>query len=214
MPERQYFQMTVQETLDALGTTPKGLPRAEAEKRAREFGPNELTARDQDAEVAPLPVAVQGPSGSHPHHRRRHLLHDRQHARRGRNDRHRGGQRHHRLRAGIQGRADSRQPEEPDQLARQGHGGRRAVGGVPGEARARRHRPRGGRRPHPGGHEDRRVVRPPDERLLPDGRVDSAGQGHERDRGGRGHRRPGQHGVRRDHGGIRNRHRASWSLPA
>ncbi|MFH1865047.1 MAG: cation-transporting P-type ATPase, partial [Candidatus Eisenbacteria bacterium] len=44
MPERQYFQMTVQEALDSLGTTPKGLPRQEAEKRAKEFGPNELTA--------------------------------------------------------------------------------------------------------------------------------------------------------------------------
>jgi len=44
MPERQYFQMNVQEALDSLGTTPKGLPREEAEKRLEEFGPNELTA--------------------------------------------------------------------------------------------------------------------------------------------------------------------------
>ncbi|MEA3408912.1 MAG: cation-transporting P-type ATPase [Candidatus Eisenbacteria bacterium] len=44
MPERQYFQMTVQEALDSLGTTPKGLPREEAEKRLSEHGPNELTA--------------------------------------------------------------------------------------------------------------------------------------------------------------------------
>ncbi|MCK4510611.1 HAD family hydrolase, partial [bacterium] len=44
MPERQYFQMTVQETLDSLGTTPKGLPRELAEKRLVEHGPNELTA--------------------------------------------------------------------------------------------------------------------------------------------------------------------------
>ncbi len=44
MPERQYFQMTVQETLDSLGATPKGLPREEAEKRLSEHGPNELTA--------------------------------------------------------------------------------------------------------------------------------------------------------------------------
>lgn len=43
MPEREYFQMTVQEVLDALGTTPKGLPRDEAEKRLREHGPNALT---------------------------------------------------------------------------------------------------------------------------------------------------------------------------
>ena len=44
MPERQYFQMTVQEALDSLGTTPKGLQRQEAENRAKEFGLNELTA--------------------------------------------------------------------------------------------------------------------------------------------------------------------------
>ena len=44
MPERQYFQMTVQEALDSLGTTPKGLAREEAEKRLSEHGPNELTA--------------------------------------------------------------------------------------------------------------------------------------------------------------------------
>ncbi len=44
MPERQYFQMTVQEALDALQSTPKGLPREEAEKRFKEYGPNELTA--------------------------------------------------------------------------------------------------------------------------------------------------------------------------
>ncbi len=44
MPERRYFQMTVQEVLDSLGSTPKGLPREEAERRLSEHGPNELTA--------------------------------------------------------------------------------------------------------------------------------------------------------------------------
>jgi len=44
MPDRQYFQMSVQEALDSLGTTPKGLPRDEAERRFNELGPNELTA--------------------------------------------------------------------------------------------------------------------------------------------------------------------------
>jgi Ca2+-transporting ATPase len=44
MPDREYFQMTVQEALDALGTTPKGLPREESERRLAEHGPNELSA--------------------------------------------------------------------------------------------------------------------------------------------------------------------------
>ena len=48
MAERAYHQMSVQETLDSLGTTPKGLPRPDAEKRIAEFGPNELYAIGED----------------------------------------------------------------------------------------------------------------------------------------------------------------------
>ncbi len=44
MPEKAYYQMTVQEVLGNLGTSVKGLSRAEAGRRRAEHGPNELTA--------------------------------------------------------------------------------------------------------------------------------------------------------------------------
>jgi Ca2+-transporting ATPase len=40
---RPVYQLTVEETLDALETSPKGLPRREAELRRSKHGPNELT---------------------------------------------------------------------------------------------------------------------------------------------------------------------------
>ena len=43
MPEREFYRMRAQEVLDALGTTTKGLPRDEAEKRLGDYGRNELT---------------------------------------------------------------------------------------------------------------------------------------------------------------------------
>lgn len=43
MTDREFYRMTAQETLDALGTTLKGLPREEAAKRLEKYGPNELT---------------------------------------------------------------------------------------------------------------------------------------------------------------------------
>lgn len=43
MTDKEFYRMTAQETLDALGTTVKGLPRDEAAKRLKEHGPNELT---------------------------------------------------------------------------------------------------------------------------------------------------------------------------
>jgi hypothetical protein len=42
MAERDYYQMKAQEVLDALGTSEKGLPRNEAEKRREKYGPNEI----------------------------------------------------------------------------------------------------------------------------------------------------------------------------
>ncbi len=43
MADRSYHAMTVQEVLDDLGTSAKGLSRAEADRRRAESGPNELT---------------------------------------------------------------------------------------------------------------------------------------------------------------------------
>ena len=45
MAERDYYQMKTQEVLDALNTTEKGLPRAEAKKRLEKYGKNELKAK-------------------------------------------------------------------------------------------------------------------------------------------------------------------------
>ncbi|NIN92137.1 MAG: hypothetical protein GTN76_04865, partial [Candidatus Aenigmarchaeota archaeon] len=45
MAERDYYQMKAQEVLDALDTTEKGLPRAEAKKRLQKYGKNELRAK-------------------------------------------------------------------------------------------------------------------------------------------------------------------------
>jgi len=45
MAERHYYQMKAKEVLDALGTTEKGLSRAEAEKRLQKYGKNELRAK-------------------------------------------------------------------------------------------------------------------------------------------------------------------------
>ena len=42
--DREYYRMTVQEALDDLGTSVKGLTRGEAEKRRVEYGKNELAA--------------------------------------------------------------------------------------------------------------------------------------------------------------------------
>ncbi len=44
MADRSYHAMTVQEVLEDLGTSVKGLSRAEADRRRAESGPNELTA--------------------------------------------------------------------------------------------------------------------------------------------------------------------------
>jgi len=40
----EYYRMTAEEVLSALGTSQKGLSRQEAENRRKEYGPNELTA--------------------------------------------------------------------------------------------------------------------------------------------------------------------------
>ncbi len=45
MAERDYYQMNAQEVLDALDTTEKGLPRAEAKQRLQKYGKNELRAK-------------------------------------------------------------------------------------------------------------------------------------------------------------------------
>jgi len=45
MKERDYYQMRAQEVLDALGTSEKGLSRAEAKKRLQKYGKNELRAK-------------------------------------------------------------------------------------------------------------------------------------------------------------------------
>jgi Ca2+-transporting ATPase len=42
MAERDYYQMKAKEVLEALGTSEKGLPRDEAEKRREKYGPNEI----------------------------------------------------------------------------------------------------------------------------------------------------------------------------
>jgi len=42
MAKRDYYQMKAKEVLEALGTTEKGLPRDEAEKRREKYGPNEI----------------------------------------------------------------------------------------------------------------------------------------------------------------------------
>jgi Ca2+-transporting ATPase len=42
MAESDYYQMKAQEVLDTLGTSEKGLPRNEAEKRREKYGPNEI----------------------------------------------------------------------------------------------------------------------------------------------------------------------------
>ena len=44
MAERAFYQMTAREALEALGTSEKGLPREEADRRRREYGPNEISA--------------------------------------------------------------------------------------------------------------------------------------------------------------------------
>ncbi|MDO9508921.1 MAG: cation-translocating P-type ATPase [Thermovirgaceae bacterium] len=44
MAEKAFYLMTTREALDALDTTEKGLPRAEAEKRRGEFGSNDITS--------------------------------------------------------------------------------------------------------------------------------------------------------------------------
>ena len=43
MGEKGYYQMTVQEALDDLGTSPEGLSPEEVKKRLAEHGPNEIT---------------------------------------------------------------------------------------------------------------------------------------------------------------------------
>jgi Ca2+-transporting ATPase len=45
MPERSYYQMDSNEVLEDLDTTEKGLSRAEAEKRLKKYGKNELRAK-------------------------------------------------------------------------------------------------------------------------------------------------------------------------
>jgi len=45
MAKRDYYQMKAKEVLEALGTTEKGLSRAEAEKRLQKYGKNELRAK-------------------------------------------------------------------------------------------------------------------------------------------------------------------------
>ncbi|MCD6328718.1 cation-transporting P-type ATPase [bacterium] len=44
MAEREFYQMTAREAMDALGTSEKGLPRDESDRRRREHGPNEIAA--------------------------------------------------------------------------------------------------------------------------------------------------------------------------
>ena len=45
MVEKKYYRMKVQEVLDDLGTTIKGLEQEEADRLIDQYGKNELTAK-------------------------------------------------------------------------------------------------------------------------------------------------------------------------